>query len=139
MIPVLFKKNEQQFRTYGLGEITDIINPKVTRERNGQYLLYFQYPQNAEFSEIFEEDMRIKSDAGVRTKWQTFEISRVVRKEGQLIEVFAKHISQSLLKDALNPSVNIRSSNAQQALRIWNNNRIGDEEFDVWSDISTMS
>lgn len=136
MIPVLFNKNEQQFRTYGLGEITDIINPKVTRERNGQYLLYFQYPQNAKFSDVFEEDMRIKSDAGVRTKWQTFEISRVIRKEGQLIEVFAKHISQSLLKDALNPSVNVPSSNAQQALNIWNNNRIGDEEFDVWSDIT---
>lgn len=139
MIPVLFKKNEQQFRTYGLGEITDIINPKVTRERNGQYLLYFQYPQNAELSDVFEEDMRIKSDAGVRTKWQTFEISRVIRKEGQLIEVFAKHISQSLLKDALNPSVIVRTSTAQQALNIWNNNRIGDENFDVWSDISTIS
>lgn len=139
MIPVLFKKNEQQFRTYGLGEITDIINPKVTRERNGQYLFYFQYPQNAEFSDVFEEEMRIKADAGVRTKWQTFEISRVIRKEGELIEVFAKHISQSLLKDALNPSVNVRSSSAQQALRIWNNNRIGDEEFDVWSDITTTS
>ncbi len=139
MIPVLFKKDEQQFRTYGLGEITDIINPKVTRERNGQYLLYFQYPQNAEFSDVFEEEMRIKADAGVRTKWQTFEISRVIRKEGQLIEVFAKHISQSLLKDALNPDVNIRTSTAEQALRIWNNNRIGDEAFDVTSDITTTN
>ncbi len=139
MIPVLFKKNEQQYRTYGLGEITDIIKPKVTRERNGQYQLYFQYPQDAELSDIFEEDMRIKSDAGVRTKWQTFEISRVVRQEGQLIEVFAKHISQSLLKDALNPAINVRSSSAEQALRIWNNNRIGDEAFDVWSDITTTN
>lgn len=139
MIPVLFKKNEQQYRTYGLGEITDIIKPKVTRERNGQYQLYFQYPQDAELSDIFEEDMRIKSDAGVRTKWQTFEISRVVRQEGQLIEVFAKHISQSLLKDALNPAVNVRTSSAEQALRIWNNNRIGDETFDVWSDITTTN
>lgn len=139
MIPVLFNKNEQQFRSYGLGQISDIISPKVTRERNGQYLLYFQYPNDKEFSSIFEEGMKIKSDAGVRTKWQTFEISRIVRAQGKMIEIYAKHISQFLLKNALNPDITIRESNAQQALTIWKNNLVGDEDFDVWSDVPTIN
>ncbi len=139
LIPVLFKKDEKQFRTYGLGKITDIINTKVTRERNGQYLLYFQYPENAEFADVFEEEMRIKADAGVRTKWQTFVVSRVVRKEGELIEVFAKHISQTLAKDALQPKVGVVKSTAQQALQMWNVSRVGKESFGVWSDITTKN
>ncbi len=140
MIPVLYKKEEEQYRNYGLGEISEIQSPVVRRERQGSYYqLYFKYPENGKFADVFEEGMKIKSDAGARTKWQTFEISRILRKTNQPIEIFAKHISQSLKKDVLEPEVSVRDSTADNALWVWNNNRVGDESFDVWSNISLSS
>ena len=43
MKPILYKANEATFETYGLGEI-DATKALVTRERNGNYTLYIEYP-----------------------------------------------------------------------------------------------
>ena len=74
MNPVLYRADERSFRTFGLGEISDAYKVTVTRERNGNYDLYIKYPVNGRFASVFKEEMKIKSDAGRRTKWQTFEI-----------------------------------------------------------------
>lgn len=139
MIPVLFKKDEQQFRTYGLGELSDFIDtPEVKRERNGQYTFYMKYSSDGVLADKLEEGLKIKSDAGARTKWQTFEINRVIRKTGQPIEVFAKHISMRTAKDVLNPRVRGNSLNGQQLLQLWRNNLVGDDHWEVWSDITAQ-
>lgn len=139
MIPVLFKKDEQQFRTYGLGELSDFIDtPEVKRERNGQYTFYMKYSSNGVLVNKLEEGMKIKSDAGARTKWQTFEINRVIRKTGQPIEVFAKHISMRTAKDALKPHVKGSNLNGQQLLQLWRNNLVGGDHWEIWSDITTQ-
>ncbi|SQB56493.1 Phage endopeptidase [Streptococcus dysgalactiae] len=58
---------ETRFRTFGLGEIADAYEVKVTRERNGNYSLYIKYPLDGVFASVFKEEMKIKSDAGRRT------------------------------------------------------------------------
>ncbi|HEQ8819784.1 TPA: phage tail protein [Streptococcus pyogenes] len=138
MIPVLYEAKETRFRTFGLGEIADAYEVKVTRERNGNYSLYIKYPLDGVFASVFKEEMKIKSDAGRRTKWQTFEINRVLRNSKDHIEIFARHISMRTQDIALKPSVSGSSVGAESALEIWKENLVGDDTFDVKSDILTL-
>ena len=138
MNPVLYRADERSFRTFGLGEISDAYKVTVTRERNGNYDLYIKYPVNGHFASIFKEEMKIKSDAGKRTKWQTFEINRIVKNSSEHIEIYARHISMRTSDLALRPIVRASNVNAEAALRVWKNNLVGDDVFDVSSDIQTL-
>nr|DAE55894.1 MAG TPA: tail protein [Caudoviricetes sp.] len=138
MNPVLYKADERSFRTFGLGEISDAYKVTVTRERNGNYDLYIKYPVNGHFASVFKVEMKIKSDAGKRTKWQTFEINRIVKDSSEHIEIYARHISMRTSDIALRPIVRASNVNAEAALRLWKNNLVGDDVFDVSSDIQTL-
>lgn len=138
MNPVLYKADERSFRTFGLGEISDAYKVTVTRERNGNYDLYIKYPVNGHFASVFKEEMKIKSDTGKRTKWQTFEINRIVKNSSEHIEIYARHISMRTSDLALRPIVRASNVNAEAALRIWKNNLVGDDVFDVSSDIKSL-
>ena len=138
MNPVLYKADERSFRTFGMGEISDAYKVTVTRERNGNYDLYIKYPVNGRFASIFKEEMKIKSDAGKRTKWQTFEINRIVKNSSEHIEIYARHISMRTSDIALKPVVKASKVTAEAALRLWKDNLVGDDVFDVSSDIQTI-
>lgn len=138
MNPVLYKADERSFRTFGLGEISDAYKVTVTRERNGNYDLYIKYPVNGHFASVFKVEMKIKSDAGKRTKWQTFEINRIVKDSSEHIEIYARHISMRTSDIALKPIVRASNVNAEAALRLWKESLVGDDVFDVSSDIKTL-
>ena len=138
MNPVLYRADERSFRTFGLGEISDAYKVTVTRERNGNYDLYIKYPVNGHFASIFKVEMKIKSDAGKRTKWQTFEINRIVKDSSEHIEIYARHISMRTSDIALKPIVRASNVNAETALRLWKESLVGDDVFDVKSDIRTL-
>ena len=135
MRPILFNKNEQSFDTYGLGEL-NVTKGTVTRERNGNYTLYAEIPVNDPMVATLEKEMKLKADAGLRTKNQTFEISRIVKDSSNIVKIYGQHISHKLEYMGL---VNGRpfSGSAFTALAIWHNATIGDLRFDVWSDIQT--
>lgn len=138
MNPVLYKADERSFRTFGLGEISDAYKVTVTRERNGNYDLYIKYPVNGHFASVFKVEMKIKSDAGKRTKWQTFEINRIVKDSSEHIEIYARHISMRTSDIALKPIVKASKVTAEAALRLWKESLVGDDVFDVSSDIQTL-
>ena len=48
MIPILYEKDETLFSTNGLGRLRDVIECRVTEERNGVYELEFTYPVNGQ-------------------------------------------------------------------------------------------
>ena len=135
MRPILFNKNETAFDTYGLGEL-NVTKGTVTRERNGNYTLYAEIPVNDPATATLEKEMKLKADAGLRTKNQTFEISRIVKDNSNIAKIYGQHISHKLEYMGL---VNGRpfSGSAFTALAIWHNATIGDLRFDVWSDIQT--
>ena len=135
MRPILFNKNETAFDTYGLGEL-NVTKGTVTRERNGNYTLYAEIPVNDPATATLEKEMKLKADAGLRTKNQTFEISRIVKDSSNIAKIYGQHISHKLEYMGL---VNGRpfSGSAFTALAIWHNATIGDLRFDVWSDIQT--
>lgn len=135
MRPILFNKNETAFDTYGLGEL-NVTKGTATRERNGNYTLYAEIPVNDPMVSTLEKEMKLKADAGLRTKNQTFEISRIVKDSSNIVKIYGQHISHKLEYMGL---VNGRpfSGSAFTALATWHNATIGDLRFDVWSDIQT--
>ena len=135
MKPILYKANETTFETYGLGEI-DATKALVTRERNGNYTLYIEYPASGRLASVFKNDMRIKSDAGLRTKNQTFYISRIVKSSKGIIKIYAKHISHLTELMAMRNGT-LANGTASSALSIWASNTLGGVRFDTWSDITT--
>lgn len=137
MRPILYNANETAFETYGLGEI-DATKAQVTRERNGNYTLYIEYPASGPLAGTFKNDMRIKSDAGLRTKNQTFFISRISKDSTGIIKIYAKHISHLTEKMAIRNNTNATGT-AQAALAIWALNALGGIRFDTWSDIDLSS
>ena len=136
MRPILFNKNEQSFDTYGLGEL-NVTKGTVTRERNGNYTLYAEIPVNDPMVSILEKEMKLKADAGLRTKNQTFEISRIVKDSSNIVKIYGQHISHKLEYMALRNATAFAGS-AYSALGIWKGALIGDLQFDVWSDIQTV-
>lgn len=137
MKPILYKANETTFETYGLGEI-DATKALVTRERNGNYTLYIEYPASGRLASVFKNDMRIKSDAGLRTKNQTFYISRILKSSKGIIKIYAKHISHLTELMAMRNGTLVNGT-ASSALSIWASNTLGGVRFDTWSDITTSN
>ena len=135
MRPILFNKNEQSFDTYGLGEL-NVTKGTVTRERNGNYTLYAEIPVNDPMVASLEKEMKLKADAGLRTKNQTFEISRIVKDSSNIVKIYGQHISHKLEYMVLRNATAFNGS-AFSALSIWRGALIGDLRFDVWSDIQT--
>lgn len=137
MRPILFNKNEQSFDTYGLGEL-NVTKGTVTRERNGNYTLYAEIPVNDPAVASLEKEMKLKADAGLRTKNQTFEISRIVKDSSNIVKIYGQHISHKLEYIVLRNATAF-SGTAYNALAIWKNALIGDLTFEVWSDIQTSN
>lgn len=137
MKPILYNANETAFETYGLGEI-DATKAQVTRERNGNYTLYIEYPASGPLASVFKNDMRVKSDAGLRTKNQTFFISRILKDSTGILKIYAKHISHLTETMAIRNNT-VVSGTAPAALAIWASNCLGGIRFDVWSDIELSS
>ena len=135
MRPILFNKNEQSFDTYGLGEL-NVTKGTVTRERNGNYTLYAEIPVNDSMVSTLQKEMKLKADAGLRTKNQTFEISRIVKDSSNIVKIYGQHISHKLEYMVLRNATAF-SGSAFSALSIWRGALIGDLRFDVWSDIQT--
>ena len=135
MRPILFNKNEQSFDTYGLGEL-NVTKGTATRERNGNYTLYAEISVNDPMAAIIKKEMKLKADAGLRTKNQTFEISRIVKDSSNIVKIYGQHISHKLEYMALRNATAFAGS-AYSALGIWKGALIGDLRFDVWSDIQT--
>mgnify|MGYP000660193530 CR=1 FL=1 len=137
MRPIIFNKNEQSFDTYGLGEL-NVTKGTVTRERNGNYTLYAEIPVNDPMVAILEKEMKLKADAGLRTKNQTFEISRIVKDSSNIVKIYGQHISHKLEYMAIRNGT-VLNGTAFNALSLWRNALIGDYRFDVWSDIQTTA
>ena len=135
MKPILYNATETLFDSYGLGEMS-ANKATVTRERNGNYSLYIEYPVGGSLAPLFKQDMRIKADAGVRTKNQTFYISRIVKDSSHVIKIYAKHISHlTETMGIVHGTTAVGDANA--ALARWSESLVGGVEFRTWSDIET--
>ena len=138
--PILYKANETNFEHLGVSVLSDASKCHVSREKNGIYILEFDYPINGKDVEKIKEGMYIKSDAGYRTKNQRFIVSKITKTQNEF-KIYCQHISQvKTTMNAIRPDITLTSVSAVGALRAWRDNLLDSrEEFFVQSDISTLN
>lgn len=138
--PILYKANETNFEHLGVSVLSDASKCHVSREKNGIYILEFDYPVNGKDVDKIKEGMYIKSDAGYRTKNQRFVISKITKTQNEF-KIYCQHISQvKTTMNAIRPDITLTSVSAMGALMAWRDNLLDSrEEFFVRSDISTLN
>lgn len=135
--PILYRANETNFSTLGLGVLSDATSALITEERNGIFYLEMKYPiDGVRFNEI-KNDRLIKADAGNKLKNQRFKINHITKPSKGIVTIYASHVSQHTEELQLKPEVNY-SGNALNALNIWKNNLVDAHPFTVFSDIQTQ-
>ena len=138
--PILYKATETNFEHLGVSVLSDASKCHVSREKNGIYILEFDYPVNGKDVDKIKEGMYIKSDAGYRTKNQRFVVSKITKTQNEF-KIYCQHISQvKTTMNAIRPDITLTSVSAMGALTAWRDNLLDSrEEFFVQSDISTLN
>ena len=138
--PILYKANETNFEHLGVSVLSDASKCHVSREKNGIYILEFDYPVNGKDVDKIKEGMYIKSDAGYRTKNQRFIVSKTTKTQNEF-KIYCQHISQvKTTMNAIRPDITLTSVSAMGALTAWRDNLLDSrDEFFVNSDISTVN
>ena len=137
--PILYNATETNFEHLGVSVLSDASKCHVTRERNGIYILEFNYPVNGKDVEKIKEGMIIRVDSGYRTKNQRFIVSKITKTQNEF-KLYCQHISQvKTSMNAIRPDITVNGS-AMMALSTWRDNLLDSrEEFFVNSDISTVN
>ena len=138
--PILYKENETNFEHLGVSVLSDASKCHVSREKNGIYILEFDYPVNGKDVDKIKEGMYIKSDAGYRTKNQRFVVSKITKTQNEF-KIYCQHISQvKTTMNAIRPDITLTNVSAMGALTAWRDNLLDSrEEFFVQSDIGTLN
>lgn len=136
MKPILFPSTATEFKTHGLGVLTDAISCTVTEERNGTFELTMQYPDTGvHFDEITDRCIIYAIPSPYRAP-QPFRIYRITRPMDGIIMVYAQHITYDLSGVPLNPFTAINAPDALSKLKL---NAAVDSPFIFWTDKSTVA
>lgn len=136
MKPILFPSTATEFKTQGLGVLTDAISCTVTEERNGAFELTMQYPDTGvHFGEITDRCIIYAIPSPYRAP-QPFRIYRITRPMDGIIMVYAQHITYDLSGVPLNPFTAINAPDALSKLKL---NAAVDSPFTFWTDKSTVA
>lgn len=136
MKPILFPSTATEFKTQGLGVLTDAISCTVTEERNGAFELTMQYPDTGvHFDEITDRCIIYAIPSPYRAP-QPFSIYRITRPMDGIIMVYAQHITYDLSGVPLNPFTAINAPDALSKLSL---NAAVDSPFTFWTDKATVA
>lgn len=136
MKPILFPSTATEFKTQGLGALSDAISCYVTEERNGEYELEMEYPVDGiHFSEIAKRCILLAIPSPYRLP-QPFRIYRITKPLNGVCTIYAQHISYDLSKTPLNP---FTAANAPAAMNGLSANAAIPSEFVFWTDKATVA
>ena len=131
MKPILYSAGETQFRSNGLGRLSEATKCLVTEERNGQFELEMDYPiTGRHYKEIIEERI-IAARHDDSDDIQPFRIYKITRPMNGIVTVSARHISYQLSKVAVMP---FSADTCAAALSGMIANSVGDCPFTIWTD-----
>lgn len=136
MIPVLYKANETEFNSQGVGCLTDCITCYVHEKLNGVYELKLTYPiTGVHFSDIKVGAIvdAIPSDGKAV---QHFRIDTITKPIGGKVTVEATHISYQLSYVPVKP---FDAVGVLEALNGLKENSLASNPFSVWTDISNTA
>lgn len=136
MKPILFPSTATEFKTQGLGTLSDAISCYVTEKRNGEYELEMGYPVDGiHFSEIAKRCILLAIPSPYRLP-QPFRIYRITKPLNGVCTIYAQHISYDLSTTPLNP---FTAANAPAAMNGLSANAAIPSEFTFWTDKTTVA
>ena len=135
MTPILFDKTETEFKTQGLGALTDAISCTVTEERNGSFELEMVYPLGGLHYEDIQYGRIILAVPSDGAESEPFEIYKITRPLGGKVTIYAQHVSYRLSYTATLPSGNLYQS-AVEALQSLKDNAASTCPFTFSSDVT---
>lgn len=132
MIPILYRREELNFNTNGLGRLSECISCAVTEERNGIYELEFTYPITGRFYDQMVENggcvAVIHDDSH---DLQPFDIYKYSAPIDGVVTFYAHHISYRLGNIILQP---FTASSCADALDQIPANSLNTCPFTFWTD-----
>lgn len=133
MIPVLYNSTETEFKTNGIGKLSDSIDCTITEERNGIYELEMTYPVSGQHYEDLKAGNIILAKPSWAQNPQPFDIKTVTPSMDKMTaEVYAQHISYRLAGIPVKP---FSASGIANALNGLVNNSMITNDFTVWTEI----
>jgi len=97
MIPRLYESTETAFETFGICSLPEAILCLVTEEKNGQYTLELEYPRSGMwFSEIKVDRIILATAHEGDEHAQPFRIERIEGSIGEIVTIYAVHVSYQL-------------------------------------------
>ena len=137
MIPKLYESNETEFKTNGLGSLSDAISCKVTEERNGAFELEMEYPVGGLHYDLIESNRIIYAKPNETSEPQPFDIKEVtLSMDGMKATIYAQHMRYRLNGVPVKPFSATGITNALQGLT---DNSLINMGFTVWTDIDNTS
>ena len=131
MKPILYEADETQFKSNGMGRLSDAISCKVVEERNGQYELEMKYPVTGNHYKDLCEERIIASRHDDTDDIQPFRIYKITRPMNGQVEINARHISYQLSKVTVMP---MTANSCAGALAAMKQNSVGDNPYEFWTD-----
>lgn len=130
MIPILYESNETQFKSNGIGRLSDCIRCIVTEERNGLFECEFDYPiTGIHYSDI--KDGRIIACTHDDTQTiQPFDIYRHTAPIDGIVTFYAHHISYRLSTITVKP---FTAGSVADTFMHFKSQSIGDNPFEFWT------
>lgn len=136
MIPILFPSTATEWRTQGLGALSDAVSCTVTEERNGIFELEMQYPMDGvHFADIADRCIILAIPSPYRSP-QPFRIYRITRPLSGICTIYARHLSYDLSGVPLNP---FSADNAPAAMIGLRDNAAVQSPFVFWTDKATSA
>lgn len=96
MMPILYRADETEFDTYGIGVLSDCTFCEVTEERNGAFECVMKYPLHGALFDEIKNDRVILVKPNDTSRSQPFRIYRIATPMNGIITVYAQHISYDL-------------------------------------------
>lgn len=95
-MPILYRADETEFDTYGIGILSDCTFCEVTEERNGAFECVMKYPLHGALFDEIKNDRVILVKPNDTSRSQPFRIYRITTPMNGIITVYAQHMSYDL-------------------------------------------
>lgn len=133
MIPILYESNEINFKTNGIGPLSDAETCFVTEEKNGSYELEMEYPINGRHFLELKAGRFIYAEPAYMRDPQPFEIYKKTDPLDGVSTIYARHISY---RASYVPILQFYTDgDAAQAMRMLDVRKAEDHPFTLYTDV----
>lgn len=130
--PILYRSDERNFETMGLGALADVIACTVAEERNGPFELEMSYPVGGDKYDLLAVDRIILAPPNDTDQWQPFRITSILQSMTGTARILAEHVSYQLNYIGITP---FSAPGVSYAIKALAKNSVGENPFTFSTDI----